>query len=415
VNLVDLKFLRSAAGEALLARAGELLEAGDRVRAVARLRREYTAAQVSAALEQADLRRRARGKFVDAGRLLFTRAGLEQASGDRVARWRARRYEAGPLVADLCCGIGGDTMALAADPPHAVLAVDRDERHARLARENAAVRGARGPVWAVVGEIPALTPKVQAAFLDPGRREEGERTRSLARMSPPMAAVLELADRIPALGVKLSPAVDRRELAAALGSRPYELEFLSDRGECKEAVLWLGPLRTACCRASRVDMEITLIVEGDEAPIPVRRPGPYLYEPDPAAIRAGALARLAAAHGLWKLDEEIAYLAGDLPARSPWLTGYRVREVMPFGLKPLRAALRAQGVADVVVKKRGSAVEPQALRQRLLAGLPRTGTATPVVVLARQQGRPVALVTEAMADSECSGRRETDGELGTDG
>src|SRR5207244_4035625 len=150
--------------------------------AVARLRRQYPAEAVAAALEQAELRRRAREKFEDADRLLFTRPGLEQASGDRVARWRARRYEPWPVVADLCCGIGGDTMALAAS--HAVLAVDRNELHARLARENAGVRGARGPVWVVVGEIPALTPRIEAAFLDPGRREEGERTRSLARMSP---------------------------------------------------------------------------------------------------------------------------------------------------------------------------------------------------------------------------------------
>jgi hypothetical protein len=163
-----------------------------------------------------------------------------------------------------------------------------------------------------------------------------------------------------------------------------------------------------------VDAGITLPVEPASDRIPVGPPGAYLYEPDPAAIRAGAMAGLAAEHGLRKLDEEIAYLAGDGPVLSPWLTGYRVLEVLPFSLKPLRAALRARGVADVVVKKRGSAVEPQALRLRLLAGLPRTGT-TVVVVLTRQQGRHVALVTEAVTNSECSGRGETGDALGTNG
>src|SRR5207248_2855957 len=149
--------------------------------------------------------------------------------------------------------------------------------------------------------------------------------------------------------------------------------------------------------------------------IPVGPVGAYLYEPDPAAIRAGAMARVAAEHGLWKLDEEIAYLTGDRWIASPWLTGYRVLEVLPFGLKPLRAALRARGVGEVVVKKRGSAVEPQAFRQRLLAGLRREGGATAVVVLTRQQGRHVALITEAAADGECSGRGEAGDGLGTDG
>src|SRR5207245_4926727 len=196
---------------------------------------------------------------------------------------------------------------------------------------------------------------------------------------------------------------------------PYGLQFLPDRGQGKESVRWLGSLRTASCRASRVDPRATLTVERGAEPIPLGPPGAYLYEPDPAAIRAGAMARLAAAYGLRKLDEEIAYLVGDRPVVSPWLVGYRVREVLPFALKPLRAALRARGIADVVVKKRGSAVEPQALRRRLLSGMPRTGTATAVVVLTRQQGRHVALITEAVTNSECSGRGEAGDALGTNG
>ncbi len=94
---------------------------------------------------------------------------------------------------------------------------------------------------------------------------------------------------------------------------------------------------------------------------------------------------------------------GDRPVVSPWLTGYRVREAMPFSLKSLRSALRARGAADVVVKKRGSAVEAEPFRRRLLAGLPRSGTGTVVVILTRHRGRPVALLTEALGNSGGSG------------
>jgi hypothetical protein len=243
-----------------------------------------------------------------------------------------------------------------------------------------------------------MAPRVQAAFMDPGRREGGRRTRSLAAMSPPIGAVIDLAARIPYLGVKLSPALDERELTAALGSLSYELEFLSDGGECKEAVLWLGDLRTAERRASRADIGVTLTVEPDGGPVPVGPVGAYLFEPDPAAIRAGAVEPLAREHGLWKLDEEIAYLTGGGPVDSPWLTGYRVLESLPFSLKPLRTLLRARGIADVVVKKRGSAVEPEELRRRLLAGLPRDGAVTVVVVLTQNRGRQVAILSEAVGD-----------------
>jgi hypothetical protein len=247
---------------------------------------------------------------------------------------------------------------------------------------------------------------VEAAFLDPGRREGGRRSRSLTAMSPPLPAVVELAAAIPNLGVKLSPALDVRELNAALGTLSYELEFLSDAGECKEAVLWLGGMRTTARRASQADTGVTLVVEPVTEPVPVGAVGTYLFEPDPAAIRAGAIEMLARAHALWKLDEEIAYLTADHLVRSPWLRVYQVWEALPFSLKPLRAALRARGVADVVVKKRGSAVEPEALRRRLLAGLPRTGAVPAVVILTRHRGEHVALVAEAVADSGGNGRAE---------
>ena len=158
----DLDFLCSTAGETLLARAAKWVEGGDPVQAVAALRREYPAEQVAVALEQAVLRRRARAKFADADRMLFTRTGLEQASGDRVARWRARRYGEWPLVADLCCGIGGDTGALAVE--RSVVAVDRNPLHARLAGWNARSRSLPGTVWPVVAELPDFVPRVQAAI-----------------------------------------------------------------------------------------------------------------------------------------------------------------------------------------------------------------------------------------------------------
>jgi hypothetical protein len=219
--------------------------------------------------------------------------------------------------------------------------------------------------------------------------------------------------------VKLSPALDERELTAALGSLSYELEFLSDAGECKEAVLWLGGLRTAGRRASRVDTGVTLTVEPAVEAVPVGPVGAYLLEPDPAAIRSGSVERLAHENGLWKLDEEIAYLTGDRPTDSPWLRRYRVLDALPFSLKPLRAALRARGVADVVVKKRGSAVEPQELRRRLLAGLPRAGAATVVVILTRHRGKHVAILAEAVGDrggnAEGNGTREPGDDCGARG
>jgi hypothetical protein len=65
---------------------------------------------------------------------------------------------------------------------------------------------------------------------------------------------------------------------------------------------------------------------------------------------------------------------------------------MPFSLKALRARLRALDAGPLVVKKRGTAVEPEELRRRLRL----TGSRPVTVVLTRVQGRQTVLVVEPL-------------------
>src|SRR5680860_491543 len=97
----------------------------DVVRAVSELRKAgHAAGLVAAALSQSRLRAKAGSKFGDfASRMLFTEAGLEQATRLRVAALHAGRFAAlrtdtdrPPRIVDLGCGIGGDAMAMAAPP-----------------------------------------------------------------------------------------------------------------------------------------------------------------------------------------------------------------------------------------------------------------------------------------------------------
>src|ERR1700746_2210369 len=86
--------------------------AGDLALAV-RLRRDYPADLVAAATAQHELRLAAGAKFGRAMEMLFTRAGYEQSSSEPIARHRAARFGDTSRIADLCCGIGGDLIALA--------------------------------------------------------------------------------------------------------------------------------------------------------------------------------------------------------------------------------------------------------------------------------------------------------------
>src|SRR5262249_58399234 len=96
-------------------------------------------------------RRRAGASFGGAMDMSSTRPGLEQASAEVIARHRMARYAGAGLVADLCCGIGGDLTALAAG--RRVLAVDRDPLHLRMARANAGAYGVATGVTAVAADV----------------------------------------------------------------------------------------------------------------------------------------------------------------------------------------------------------------------------------------------------------------------
>ena len=52
---------------------------------------------------------------------------------------------------------------------------------------------------------------------------------------------------------------------------------------------------------------------------------------------------MAADLGATLVDPTIAYLTSDAPADSPWVSSYRVDEVLPFNLKKLKALLRTRG------------------------------------------------------------------------
>jgi SAM-dependent methyltransferase len=377
-------------GAALLARAAAL---GDDPFAAQKLRAHCDAAVAAAAVEQVRLRRRAAPRFSRAAEMWFAPDLLEQASGEVIAGYRAARYPPDALIADLCCGLGGDTAALAARGP--VVAVDRDPLALALTEANARALGLAARVRVVAAELPGGAPPADLAWLDPGRREGGRRTRSLTEMSPDVDAVRELAGRYAGLGVKLSPATADGDVSAAFGDLPHERMFVSVGGECRELAVWLGSLIRAAPGVHRA----VLLPQGLEiAGEPAEWPAPaavdrWLLEPDGAVIRAGLVGNLAEGLGLAPLDPRLAYLTGPRRPETGLGTAYEVLESEPFSGKFLAARLRTLRAGDVVLKTRGFAAEPEALRRSLRPVLKQGDPAVcPTVFLTRVGGRAVMIV-----------------------
>jgi SAM-dependent methyltransferase len=381
VDLDAFRWLLTDEGQALLARAGEL--AGDELHAQAELRRAAAPEQVAAALTQVELRRRAEPKFgAAAARMYFTPDGLEQATRAPVAEHRAARlaaFGAGSLI-DLGCGIGGDLLAGAA-AGLTCAGVDLDPVRVAVAEANLHALGLPGAVKVADATRVDTTP-FDVAYADPARRSGSGRTFRADDWQPPWSFVEQLLTRDAC--VKVAPGIPHALVPAGV-----EAEWVSDRGEVKEAALWSGRLASTARRATVIAAGgLATLTDEDDPGAEVRAVGEFLYEPDGAVVRAGLVT--AVAHGVdgGLVDPHIAYVTSDASFRTPFARSYQILEELPFREKQLRAALRERGVGRLTIKKRGVDVVPDQLRKRLdLAG-----DADATIVLTRVAGHGTALL-----------------------
>ena len=318
---------------------------------------------VHAVLETAVLRQKAISKFSRAHHMYFTRAALEQASGEQIARYRSHRFaQAGiGLIAELGCGIGGDSLTLSQQTD--VIGIDQDEIRLRMAVCNVAAYGENGrfhPLQADLTQLPPLP--VAAFFFDPARRDEfGRRLHSVHDYRPPLTLADQWLTHVPHAAIKVSPAIDYSEVPATA-----ELEFVSVGGAVKEGILWFGDLQTgARRRATLLPGGHTLTDTNSNQPLPLLPPQQYLYEPDGAVIRAHLINPLGHQLAAGQLDPDIAYLTSNERRQTPFARRFRLEDSFPFQLKRLRHYLRQRGINQVTIKKRGSPLDPQWLERQL--------------------------------------------------
>ena len=396
--LAQLRWLRTSDGAHAARLAARLQDDGvDLLPGLARLRTAVGPEYAGPAWELARLRARARPVFGgDADVLLLTADTLEQAGRPELAARRATRLLAGGATdaADLGCAAGTDTVALARAGA-SVVAVDRDPVARELTFANAAVLGLADRVTVVDADVVDLVASgdllgCAAATLDPARRAGGRRQLDPDRWSPPWSTVTALLDRLPATVVKVAPGLDHDRVPAGI-----EAEWVSVGGSIVEALLWGREPATTWRRATLVEPERTYEISAaeDPGPAPVAAVRGWLHEPDPALIRSGLMSLVAAELGATLVDPAIAYLTSDARADSPWVSSYRITEVLPFNLKKLKALLRARGIGRVVVKKRGSPIEPEALARQLRG----PGPDSAVVVVTRVAGAPTVLLCEPLS------------------
>jgi hypothetical protein len=382
-SLADVSFLRSPAGEEALDRCGDLALTSHSYIADVEQARRLVGDWSAAVVETLMLRRKAPSKIDNSQRWLFEGNALQQASASVVARHRAARLF-GRDIHDVTCSIGADLVELAR-VAHRCIGSDVDAVRLAMARHNTDLGG----VSPVLLRADALAPVSRGTVIvaDPARRDSsGKRTWRPQDFAPGLD---DLVSAYPGrdLVVKCAPGIAPEVVPWA-----SEIELVSLNGQVREACLWRMENPDGVTRRASVlrsDGSLWTVTDVDSDDIPVKEPGSWLIDPDGAVVRAGLVRHYAARHGLWQLDERIAYLTGDVP--PPGIRAFRVLEFGPYREKDLRKALRAREIGRLEILVRGLDIDPDAMRGRLKL----QGTEEASVVLTRIGRTPYAFICRA--------------------
>ncbi|MCO5217369.1 MAG: class I SAM-dependent methyltransferase [Thermomicrobiales bacterium] len=387
--LTPYEWLISASGQDWLTRAALLRAEGLTDLKIGEvLRSELESEQAALVLTQLDLRQRAAAKFAHPDRMCFTRAGLEQSTSEEIARYRAERYRDYGNIHDLCCGIGGDLIGLAA-LGNPTTAVDIDPVHLLLAEYNArSVTGATDirPILSDVREVEILPE--DAVFIDPARRSERGRMRGY-ESEPPLEWALDLADRAAAVGIKAAPGFPHD-----LVPDGWELELIALGHDVKEAVLWSPALATTPRRATVIAGGIPASLTptaGAEVPVRDVHPGDWLLDLNPAVTNAGLVQDLARHIAAERIDPEIGFLVSDRAIETPFASCWRVIDVLPWHEKRIKQALKTHDIGPIDIRRRGLPGDVNVITKRLRG----TGQRRAMIAMTRMQGAPTAIICAA--------------------
>ncbi len=349
----------------LLDEVGEIDSKADVLSIITKLRKAgHPALLVTEVITQARLRTRAKSKFGEfASSMLFSEAGLEQATRLQVAavhaeRFRLRGYS---KIADLGCGIGADSLAFAS-LGLTVTAVEQDPQTAALASFNLA-------------PFPTAEVKVSdaedfdleafdAVWLDPARRDLGRKSAQHITLAPAdFSPNLDWCFGIPKpKGIKLGPAFPLELIPS-----DAEAQWVSHQGDLVELALWFDGLTERVGRSAMMLRDgQRYVFEGQGidrfASEALKQ---YVYEPDYSLIRSQLLGDFANQQGLTGISDGIAYLSSEQLNDSPWLKAYQVLDVLPLDESTIRKALAQRGIGKLEIKKRGVDITPEELRPKL--------------------------------------------------
>ena len=278
------------------------------------LKKAPVGTDVSLALRQIEARQLLRKKvpsWSENEDLLFpVHLSIEQCSSEASAQYKASLLQ-GHSFADLTGGLGVDTYFISQHFQQADY-VERQAELCDLARHNFYVLKANVDVWNEIAEdyLSHCEPK-DCIFIDPARRDAyGRKTVSISDCTPNVIDLQEkLLQKAERVMIKLSPMLDISKALEEL-HHVKEVHVVAVANECKELDFimerdYQGETQFVCVNLLTSQPELRFIQEAEQD-CPAKIADAvlnYLYEPNPAVMKAGCFKLLTERFDVFKLHK----------------------------------------------------------------------------------------------------------------
>lgn len=376
----------------------------DPLKLASHFRKRHSTARSRLLGELHELRQRGSAKFSHASTMFFSRLGYEQSTSEIVANYKATRFPEGQPIVDLCCGIGGDAIALGR-PASRLTIVDRSETVAEMAKANLRVHDIDQPETLVADVLDVPFSNYSTWHIDPDRRVDGQRRSHAESCDPPLDEFLRHVRNSGGKlngAVKLSPAADVGELL----EQDVELEWIGSYRECQQLVAWFGSLaespgrRTATWLTGDAKNPVaTQLVEEEARPAQIcdlyENLPTFVYEPRPSVRAAQLESSLAHRFSLMQLAPGVSLFASIHEQSSPLFNRFKAIDVRPFRRKQLKKWLKSLNVRVTEVKKRDVDLDPDALLREISSA----STGEPAVLLLFPIGKSTHAMVASRSDS----------------
>ena len=300
-------------------------------------------------------------KFFNVEKLLITERSSQQASSSVIAQYHGDLFSKFKTVADLCCGSGIDLISLSKNKV-LVYAVDLDKTVLLTAEFNTQLFSSRKIIFQNI-KAEDFSEQVEAIFIDPDRRMKGNRFINAEDLSPNLESILELQKKYKNLAIKFSPAMNYDRLKLP---ENHTFEFVSESGNLKEILLCFGNLTTKNVKRKAVLLpEKKILCNKENLLLSISEIKQYLFEPDPAIIRAHLLKEIAQIIGFQLFDSHLALLTGDYSAFSVYGKFFKVITYFNFNIKKLKKYLKGNAIGKLTIKTRGYSESVESFRKKL--------------------------------------------------